>query len=182
MKFLCLVAQKKNRFREIISIEKYTTYSNEWETIKHTCDDRSHYTVCSFLGNVYVIGGRLGIILNSCFKFDPSNYSWTEVAEINMPRYFASRAVFEGRIVVSGGLVNNNHTTTKTVEAFEYIANSWEYMPSMIVARLKHKLLAIKNKLFVIAGSDSPSCEMYDSTCKNFVLIPASPKISKQYL
>ena len=124
-----------------MSIEKYTTYSNEWETIKHTCDDRAHYTVCSFLGNVYVIGGRLGIILNSCFKFDPSNYNWTEVAEINMPRYFALSAVFEGRIVVSGGFVNNDHTATKTVEAFDYIVISY------ILIHAKHDCCKIKAQI-----------------------------------
>ena len=51
------------------------------------------------------------------------------------------------------------------------VANSWTNMPNMINIRSLHKSVAVKNKLFLFGGDRTKTCEVYDSTCKKFVLL-----------
>ena len=44
-------------------------------------------------------------------------------------------------------------------------------MPDMINRRGFHKSVSVKNKLFLFAGDRTKTCEVYDSTCKKFVLL-----------
>ena len=51
-------------------------------------------------------------------------------------------------------------------------------MPNMIEGRSGHSLVAIRNKLFVFGSHDgkgSKSCEVFDSSCKKFVMIKPFP-------
>ena len=51
----------------------------------------------------------------------------------------------------------------------------------MIKKRYYHKSLAIKNKLFVICGVSTPTCEVFDSTCNKFVLLKPPPTENWNY-
>ena len=51
----------------------------------------------------------------------------------------------------------------------------------MIERRCSHRSVAVKNKLFVVGGH-TRSCEVYDSTCNNFVLLKQPPSVFKEYL
>ena len=44
-------------------------------------------------------------------------------------------------------------------------------MPNMIYRRRFHKSVAFKNKLFLIDGDHTKTCEVYDSISKKFVLL-----------
>ena len=77
-------------------------------------DDRNGFCACSFIDNVYVIGGYLRGSTNSCLKYNTKDQSWTEVAKLNEARDYAACAVFKGTIVVSGGY-NNPEGRLKTV-------------------------------------------------------------------
>ena len=77
-------------------------------------------------------------------------------------------SVFEGRVVVSGGL---NNGILNTVEAYDHVGDVWENMPNMIAGRCEHKTVAVKNKLFVIGGIVTNSCEVYDSNTNKFTLL-----------
>ena len=53
------------------------------------------------MGDVYVLGGCIDWkTVNSCFRFNPTDFNWTETSEMNVERRYASCAVFEGTIVV----------------------------------------------------------------------------------
>ena len=84
--------------------------------------------------------------------------------------------VFEGKVVVSGG--SNNLDGTKTVEAYNHIADKWSYMPNMIERRRGHSSVAIKNKLFVIGSCNNnktETCEVFDSNSKTFMYLKKKP-------
>ena len=66
----------------------------------------------------------------------------------------------------------------KTVEQYDPFNDSWSKFPSMINTRCCHKSVTIKNKLFVIGGG-TETCEVYDSVCKQFVVIKPISKIMK---
>ena len=44
-------------------------------------------------------------------------------------------------------------------------------MPDMLQARSKHASVSIRNKFYVVGGSSSTSCEMFDSFSGKFVYI-----------
>ena len=69
-----------------------------------------------------------------------------------------------------------------TVEAYDYLADTWSYMPNMLERRCLHSSVAYKNKLFVIGsrrGDIRETCEVFDSTCNKFVFLKPKPKSMK---
>ena len=89
-------------------------------------------------------------------------------------RINAACTVFEGRVVVSGG--SNDNGSLRTVEAYDHVADKWSYMPSMVNGSCGHNMIAISNKLFAIGcGRNLNICEVYDTICKNFVVLSSFP-------
>ena len=156
-----------NNTNQVMSVEKYSAKTNSWETIAEMCDDRMYFCACSFMENVYIIGGMRR---NSCFEFNTKNRTWNEVASMNARRWSTSCAVFEGRIFVTGGIIDFQLDGINTVDAYDHVADKWSHMPNMIKERVGHKSVAMKNKLFVVGGNKS-TCEIFDSNCNKFVLL-----------
>ena len=82
-------------------------------------------------------------------------------------RKCAACTVFEGKIVVSGGVDFNS------VESYDYYENKWDYFPSMILNRCYHATVSTGNNLFVIGGwhMSRLSCEVFNSFTRKFTLI-----------
>ena len=156
------------RFNQVMPVEKYSPATNTWDVIAQMYEDRVFYCACSFVDSIYVIGGYLNGFTNSCLEFNTKNNSWRETASTNVARINSSCAVFEERIVVSGGHLHNEGRLN-IVEAYDHIDDSWKYMPNMLERRNCHKSIAIKNKLFVIGSSNTTTVEVFDSCCGKFV-------------
>ena len=158
-----------------VSVEKFSKFNNTWENVTGFNNGLIYFCACSFMGNVYIMGGYCNIekfITKTCVMFDTEHKSWKQFAAMNEPRYTAACAVFEGRIVVSGG---SNYGELNTVEAYDHVADLWTNMPNMIERRERHKSASVKNKLFVIGGWWTTTSEVYDSTCNKFVLLKPPP-------
>lgn len=147
--------------------EKYSPITNTWDYIADMCDDRIHFSACSFMNCVYFIGGRIrsintnySIELKNCIDFNTKNKKWKEIACLNKIRANTAFSVFEGRIFVSGGCGNNYELNT--VEAHDHVADKWKKLPDMIQKRYYHKSVAVKNKLFVVGGFYTNNREVYD--------------------
>ena len=140
---------------------------------------------------IYVIGGyrktkpKIFSSVNSCMCYDIKSNNWTFIATMNKRRQKSSCAVFEGRIVVTGGLIIENSNSvgfyTKTVESYCFHENKWTYFPNLLVKRSQHTTLSINNKLFVIGGYYKSGCEVFESTTNNFVFVESLPKITSSY-
>ena len=167
-------------FEIIMSIEKYSSDTKSWKVVGFMPDEYIDFCACSFMGNAYVLGGlALRRPIASCFKFKAEDCSINEIAEIETSRSCPACAVFEGKIVVSGGCSIGRKLNT--VEAYDHVTNEWTNMPSMINERYGHKSVAIKNKLYMIGGFTKTS-EVYDSTCKKFVLLKLPDECFSSYL
>ena len=159
-------------------IEKYSISSASLEIVGDMIDDLDRYCVCGFIDKIYFIGGFWKDERTAtCRYFDTNNYTWQDVASMREIRSHAACAVFEEKIVVTGGWSANNRLNT--AESFDHIANEWTYMPSMIKSVEGHSLVAIKNKLFAI-GRYEYHFEVYDSHSKIFVYIKPPFWFSKQ--
>ena len=173
-----------DNYRVIRSVEKYSTDSNTWENVTNLIDDRYDFSVCSLIDNVYIIGGRMGDFEDwhdtaTSFELNTKCLKWKEISKMINPRRLSASSVFEGRIFVSGGWFNNR---LNTVEAYDHVRNTWENMPNMINVRFCHKSVAVKNKLFVISGINTNSCELFDSTTNKFTLLKQPTQATGFYL
>ena len=144
-------------------------------------DHRYFFSVCAFINNIFVLGGRNPEYqsINTCFKFDVKRSKWTEVCGMLKSRMSFSSVVFEERIVVSGGRNSNIDSPISLVEAYDHTADSWSKMPGMVESRFFHRSVAMRNKIFVIGGFPSARCEVYDSSCNKFALLKSSKMFSR---
>ena len=153
------------------SVEMYSSVTNDWRVVAGAYDDRENFCACSFMHDVYVVGGHVdGGKTNSCLKFSTKNLTWHGIAGTNEARYGADCTVFQGKIVVSGGFGGKNFNrreALKSVEAYDHVADSWTRMPEMACRRFEHKSVAMRNKLYVFGGIRNP-LEVFDSTCNRW--------------
>ena len=150
-----------------LSFEKFSFASKIWIHVGDISSVRSKYCACAIMNKIYIIGGRTDD--NFCIELDTSKNEFKDVKDMNIARAQAACAVFEGRIVISGGC-SFPDDDTNTVEAYDHVADKWSSMPNMIKIRFGHKSVAIRNKLFVIGGSTKTS-EVFDSHSNKFSLL-----------
>ena len=141
------------------SIEKYSLANNTWEYVGRMYNDIKRFCACAFMDQIYIIGGMaqgLDVQIydeddytDLCMEFNTKYNKWIQVARMNEVRSYAASAVFEGKIVVSGG---NFGEIKNTVEAYDRVDNSWTPMPKMIEGRNGHASVGmrLRNRLFVI--------------------------------
>ena len=162
-------------------VEKYSPSTKTWTNVAKMGCNRWSHCVSAFMDKVFVIGGVIDqkndscslTTTDSCLQFNTEDYSWKEVSSMNERRNRAACAVFEERIVVSGGC--NPYLSSNTVESYDVVADTWTPMPSMIRGHYHHSLVVVKNKLIVIGVYD---CEVFDKTCNKFVAFEFPPPFS----
>ena len=103
--------------------------------------------------------------INHCLMYNIKTKQWTYMADTNICRSFSACAVFEGKIVVSGGCHR------RSVEAYDYYEDKWTYLPDMIELRFNHGAVSMGNKMFVIGGHNSLTCEVFDNISRKFTYI-----------
>ena len=73
------------------------------------------------MNNVYVIGGLIGYNrTNSCMDLNIKDNIWRRIARMKEARYVSACSVFEGKLVVSGGV---GSVYLNTVEAYDHVAD-----------------------------------------------------------
>ena len=132
--------------------------------------------------NIFIIGGCAddedGATTNSCFQFDTSDCSWKKVCGMTVAREWAACAVFQGRIVVSGGH-GDDYDDLDSVESYDVLPDKWSLMSPMNFSNSGHSLVVLKNKLFVVSYA-LDACEVFDNVCKKFVAFK-SPELRGPY-
>ena len=161
-------------------VQKYSVANDSLETVGKWCFDSERYCACGFIDHIYFFGGnslKSWTATATCRSFNTNDRTWTVEASMKEGRQRASCAVFEERIVVAGGI---GHVELNTVEVYDPIACEWSDIPDMVEARYGHKLVAVKNKLFVVGGRGLN--EMYDSLCNFFVsLTPPTSCLNRSF-
>ena len=168
--FVCTISSCKKLDEYFTLSEQY--YGKQWKN--HICvlAERKYYCISSFMKQVFVIGGT---DTNSCMKYDLNTEQWTNIANTLEIRDTSACTVFEGKIVVSGGCINNNSNRIglRSVEIYDYHENKWSFLPEMIYGMSFHKLVSMGNKMFVVG--DNNQCEVFDSFSRKFSLIKRIP-------
>ena len=76
-----------------------------WKNLTTMPDSRIYFSVCSFMKSIYLVGGYLEYCNYSkgCYKYDINHNKWTKIADLNIDRIKSACAVFECKIVATGG-------------------------------------------------------------------------------
>ena len=155
--------------KSIISTEIYSEKTKSWSNLDFTIKEKCCYCVGSFMGKMYLIGGyniSYEESLSSSYSYNFDSNTWIETAKLNKARDCAACTVFEGKIVVTGGVYYLPQI--KSVEAYDYHEDKWTYLPDMIEERSYHAAVSMGNKMFVIGGKYTTSCEVFDSRSRKF--------------
>ena len=144
------------------SFRKFCIKNKTWslKTQQYLNDNR--FCLCSFKKNLYIVNET------SFFLYNLKNDQWTQKAKMNQTRNYAACTVFEGKIVVTGGV------SLKSVEAYDYYENKWNYLSDMIKKRYHHSSVSMGNKMFVVGGgenTDELAGEVFDSFSRKFTYI-----------
>ena len=160
------------------SVARYSLIVKCWNEVAETPGFLQKYLpdsfcACGFIDKVFIFGGYQ--YHTCCLQFDTINCDFEKLAGMIEPREHAACAVFEEKLVVSGGLDNFNNRLN-TVECYDVTGYTWTRMPSMTKARSDHSLMVVRNKLFAI-GSGSNACEVYTTNTGKFVALK-SPELT----
>ena len=161
---------------EIMTVEKYSPFTNKWCKVTHMRDKRQFFCACAFIDEIYVFGGHCRQnyeAISSCLQFDTREKNWKRTARMNEARESAACVVFQGNILVSGGY-DTDQNELNTVESYDAFADEWTSMPNTIDNYSYHSLVAIRDKLYVI-GNVTYSVEVFDIACKVFIALKPSP-------
>ena len=112
-----------------------------------------------------------------CYKYVSNK--WTKIANLQNERCFSACAVFEGKIVVTGG--SNSDGSLRSVEAYDHHKNKWTYLSDMIAKRYDHSAVSMGNKMFVIGKGNPVYYELYDSISRKFTMFKVKPPYSNFY-
>ena len=153
----------------ITSFKKYSLKTNAWDTVGGIFDHRVSFSACAFIDSIYFMGGNNPVnnVTESCLKFDTKRKIWIDVSSMNEARCYSASVVFQSNIVISGGI--RNRYDLRSVETYDVFADKWTIMPNMINGKKNHKLVAVKNKLFVI-DHFIDRCEVFDNHTNKFVI------------
>ena len=173
---------RNNSISNTITLKKHSMTSEQWESVTDIVH-RKEFCACTIADSIFVLGGRNNNneLSDHCLKYDTKYKKVDRSIGLNLPRFKAACAVFQGNIVVSGGLVpgiepifgDPCNLETSTVEVFK--DGKWSGMPSTVYRVSGHSLVAVKNKLFVIGDS----FEVFDDICRKFVVMKKVPSSLK---
>ena len=171
----------------VLTVEKYSFTANKWKIITKLPNGHRRYCVNAFMSRIYILGGSDGYSpLPVCMSYDVKSNKWNDILNMNDVRVDAASTIFEEKVIISGGF-NQNTAALKTVENYDHVTDAWSFMPNMIKGRINHKLVTVKNKMFVYdnVSDDYDKCmlvEVYDSFSRKFAVFKQKPTYLDQNL
>ena len=134
---------------------KYRSDKNKWKIGKPLCQGRRRHVMVSLTNSLYVIGGydhRLpegNRMLASIEKYDMSEDSWEEVAQLPIPVSSFSSAVSGEKILLFGG-EKNDKTDTGIVQCFDTRTNECHRYNSLSIISKLTKAVTSGRRIFII--------------------------------
>ena len=171
-----------------LSFEKYSSSTKSWKTLPllNTLQNEFYY-MCSFMQKVFFISYQDSD--DASMFYDDQTNQWTYITSLIENTKNAASTVFEGKLILSGGIRKNfftkgrraysrryrRNTIVKSIEAYDFHENKWNSFPDMLSPRNNHSAVSIGNKMFMIGGSSDYS-EVFESVTRKFTYIKTLPK------
>ena len=109
-----------------------------------------------------------------CYTYNFKCDKLSQITHLNEARDCAACTVFEGKIVVTGGDDYDEDDELKSVEQYDYFEDKWINLSDLIEERSCHAAVSMGNKMFVIGGYWTTSCEVFDSYSRKFTTMNTS--------
>ncbi len=105
---------------DLDACHRFDPATKKWEAIANLPDGRSHFESSTIIrrGRILVVGGRCNSskpvrnVVPDLLEYDPKSNAWRVLAKIPQPVMAPSAAVIEGRLIVTGGGLNNPRPLT----------------------------------------------------------------------
>ena len=159
------------------SFEMYSAKKKHLKTLKPIHFSQFNNSVCTFMKAIYIVGGSIEAIYseyhtNEVYKYEISENEWHQVASLQSKRSEPACTVFEGKIVVSGGIVRTlgDLEILRSVESYDHHVNKWTFISNMVKAKFGHFSVSMGNKMFVVGRNSLTRVEVFDSVSRQFTM------------
>ena len=149
------------------TIEKLDENNNQWIELTDQIIGRRYLTAEVVNGVIYIIGGAAQdySFVDTVQAYNISNSTITTVASLPTKRVQLNSVVYDNKIYVIGGQLENTSARTGAVEVYDPSSNSWTTLSSMPTAR-ECDVALIDDKIYAFGGYDGSSgltnVEIYD--------------------
>ena len=140
-------------------LRKYKPETNSWEDITSfdlDCNSRSGVCIVVKDNFVYFIGGGYCSpdrheILASCNRYDLINDTWENLANLQLPRWYARATATHHKIFVVGGVKGD--LLAESCEMYDEDTKEWHFVARLRKTPFDHynpTLLGVDNKLYCL--------------------------------
>jgi N-acetylneuraminic acid mutarotase len=144
------------------TVDEYDPAANTWRARHPLLLPRNHHAVAAVGDKIYAIGGRVGAAFISggsnnvdlVEAYDPAADTWVPMERMPTPRSAIGAGVYNGRILVPGGEVQDRRylAAFKAVEMYDPALNRWQILPSMPHPRHGLAVGVIGDRLYTVSG------------------------------
>src|SRR5579871_1784306 len=143
------------------TLEEYDIATNTWRERRPMPTARNHLLAGAVGGKLYAIGGRIGAAFiglasdtDVVEEYDPASDLWRIKARMPTPRSALAGGVYEGRVYVAGGEMQDmqKSATFRAFEGYDPASNTWTVMPPMPVSRHGMAGGVAGNQIHLVSG------------------------------
>ena len=165
-------------------LKVFSEKRQNWQDISSALKDYEDFCSCTFKENLVACGGIFKRTMkksNWTRSYNPRTNRWSDKKLLRVRRVNAACVEFHGGIVILGGYSDGGWL--RSVERCDGSFSGkhgrklkpWERWPDMMDARFGHSAVVIKDKLFVVGGDRTLSCEVFDLISSSFTRINDLP-------
>lgn len=127
------------------TVDKYDTFSHEWETIPSLQYPRNHMGTSVANGQIFVVGGENESLIYDLVEcYDPINRKWSTGPPLTQPRCGHGLASLGDCLYAFGGWVGTE--LGDTVEKFDPTTNEWVTLCKMPTLRFEMAVTELEGK------------------------------------
>jgi N-acetylneuraminic acid mutarotase len=140
------------------TIEKLDENNNQWIELTNQVIGRRYLTAEVVNGVIYIIGGFAQdySFVETVQAYNISNNTITTVASLPTKRVQLNSVVYDNKIYVIGGQLENTSARTGAVEVYDPSSDSWTTLSSMPTDR-ECDVALIDDKIYAFGGYDGSS-------------------------
>ena len=154
----------------IATVEMYDPKTDTWERKADMPTTRAGVSTLVVDGKIYAIGGgkgkkdqvgdgwvHSGKLLPTIEMYDPVTDTWTQKADMPVPRCSNSTCIVDGKIYIIGGVAaNGKQGRLDSVDIYDPATDTWTKGKSMNHARGGASVSVVNGKIYVMGGVGWP--------------------------
>ncbi|XP_077287998.1 kelch-like protein 25 [Arctopsyche grandis] len=150
--------KKKNTFKTINAVQKYSVKSNSWTNCTPMNENRENHSSITIKGKLYVAGGRNNTqkFLASVESYDPDKNLWTPYCNLPNPAYGFSLCFYRNNLLFIGGLDETSYPMNNAWQ-YDEMNKVWNVFPRTHKSRRQTVAIFIPHDSIVYPKKDVPS-------------------------